>query len=66
LTFVIARAVYWHETLVMLVAAIIGGYGGALIGRRIPSRVTRVGTLLVTFCITLVFFVRAYGALVGL
>ncbi|WP_118183715.1 sulfite exporter TauE/SafE family protein [Paraburkholderia phosphatilytica] len=66
LTFVIARAVYWHETLVMLVAAIVGGYGGALIGRRIPPKVTRAGTLLVTLCITLVFFVRAYAPSVRL
>ncbi|MGF6777264.1 sulfite exporter TauE/SafE family protein [Paraburkholderia sp. GAS334] len=60
LTFVVAHAVHWPETLVMLVAAIAGGYGGAQIGRRAPPAVIRSGTLLLTACITLAFFVRAY------
>lgn len=62
LAFILAHAVHWPETMVMLVAAIVGGYGGAQIGRRISPRVTRAGTLLLTTCITLVFFVRAYMA----
>jgi uncharacterized membrane protein YfcA len=61
LTFVSARAVHWPETLVMLVAAAVGGYGGAQIGRRAPAKAVRVGTLLLTACITLAFFVRAYA-----
>ena len=60
LTFVLAHAVHWPETMVMLVAAIAGGYGGARIGRRMPPKVIRAGTLLLTTCITLVFFARAY------
>jgi hypothetical protein len=39
LTFIIARAVHWPETIVMLVAAAVGGYGGAQIGRRAPPKV---------------------------
>jgi hypothetical protein len=61
LTFIIAHAVYWPETLLMLVAAIAGGYGGAQIGRRAPAALIRSGTLLLTLCITLAFFVRAYA-----
>jgi uncharacterized protein len=60
LVFVIARAVHWPETLVMLVGATAGGYGGAQVGRRAPPRVIRVGTILLTSCITAVFFARAY------
>ncbi len=60
LTFIIARAVYWPETIVMLVAAAIGGYGGAQIGRHAPPKAVRAGTLLLTACITVAFFVRAY------
>ena len=60
LTFIVARAVHWPETLVMLVAAAAGGYGGAQIGRRAPPGVVRAGTLLLTGCITVAFFVRAY------
>lgn len=60
LTFMLAHAVRWPETIVMLVAAIVGGYGGAQIGRRAPAKVIRAGTLLLTACITVVFFIRAY------
>jgi len=60
LTFIIARAVHWPETLAMLVGAAIGGYGGAQIGRRAPTKVVRAWTLSLTACITLGFFVRAY------
>jgi uncharacterized membrane protein YfcA len=60
LIFILADAVHWRETIVMLLAAIVGGYGGAQIGRRAPANVVRAGTLFLTACITLVFFVRAY------
>jgi uncharacterized membrane protein YfcA len=58
--FIVAHAVHWAETVVMLIAAIVGGYGGAQIGLRAPANVIRVGTLLLTGFITLTFFVRAY------
>lgn len=61
LTFIIAHAVRWPETLVMLIAAIIGGYGGAQIGRRAPPRIIRAGTLALTFCVTLAFFLRTFA-----
>ncbi len=61
--FMVARAVYWPEAIVMLIAATMGGYGGAQIGRRVPAHLVRTATLLLISCITLLFFVRAYGAL---
>ncbi len=60
LTFAISGAVQWPETVIMLVAATAGGYGGAQIGRRAPPKIVRAGTLFLTACITLAFFVRAY------
>ncbi|HEY2780234.1 MAG TPA: sulfite exporter TauE/SafE family protein [Steroidobacteraceae bacterium] len=60
LIFIVAQSVRWREALVMLVAATLGGYLGALIGRRAPAGVVRAGTLLVSVSITLAFFVRAY------
>jgi uncharacterized membrane protein YfcA len=60
LFFVYARAVRWPETLIMLVAAAAGGYGGAHIGRRLPPEMARRLTLLLTGAITLAFFARAY------
>jgi uncharacterized protein len=61
LTFVVANAVRWPETLVMLVGAIIGGYGGARIGRRASPRVIRATMLLSTWSITAVYFARTYA-----
>jgi uncharacterized protein len=58
--FVVARAVYWPETFVMLVAAAAGGYGGAQLGRRASSRLVRAATLTITAAITIAFFRRAY------
>jgi uncharacterized membrane protein YfcA len=59
-TFIIAHAVYWPETLVMLLGATLGGYGGARLSRLAPPRVIRVATLLLTSIITLGFFARTY------
>jgi uncharacterized protein len=58
--FIAAHAVRWRETTVMLIGATIGGYCGAQVGRRTPSRVIRAGTLFIAGCITLLFFARAY------
>jgi uncharacterized protein len=58
--FVAAHAVHWSETVIMLVAATIGGYGGARIGRSAPPRIIRGGTIFITSCITVAFFARAY------
>jgi uncharacterized membrane protein YfcA len=61
LAFIAANAVRWPETLTMLVGAIIGGYGGAHIGRRAPAGAIRALTLCATACITLAFFAKTYA-----
>jgi len=61
LAFIGAQAVRWPETLAMLAGAILGGYGGAHLGRRASPAVIRAGTLLATSCITLAFFVKTYA-----
>jgi uncharacterized membrane protein YfcA len=60
-TFILAHAVQWPETLAMLVGGTVGGYAGAHVGKRLPAPVIRIGTLLVTAAITIAFFVKAYG-----
>jgi uncharacterized membrane protein YfcA len=60
LAFIAAGAVRWPATLAMLAGAILGGYGGARIGRRAAPGVIRVITLFATTCITLAFFVKTY------
>ena len=61
LTFILAHAVHWPETIVMLVSAIIGGYGGAQLGRRASPQLVRAGTLFLTACVTVAFFVQIYA-----
>lgn len=61
LAFAGAGAVRWPETALMLAGALIGGYGGAHIGRRAPPQIVRGITLVATWCITLAFFVKIYG-----
>ncbi len=60
-TFVVAGAVAWPQTLAMLVGGLGGGVAGARVGRRLPPRLTRWVTLAVSVGITAVFFARAYG-----
>jgi uncharacterized membrane protein YfcA len=60
LTFLIAGAAVWPETGVLLIAAAIGGYGGAQVGKRAPAKVVRAGTLCLTGAVTLAVFVRTY------
>lgn len=58
LCFIAARQVWWKETLTLLVAAVLGGYAGALLARRLPSGWLRRGVLLLTAAMTVVFFLR--------
>lgn len=60
LAFALAGAVWWTETLVMLAGGLIGGVGGARLGRLISPGAARVMTLVWTSAITVVFFARAY------
>lgn len=61
LAFIAAQAVHWPETVAMLVGAVLGGYGGAHLGKRAPPAIIRALTLVATALITLVFFVKVYG-----
>jgi uncharacterized protein len=58
--FVIAGKIWWHEALVMLVAAVVGGYIGARVARKVdPSRLRTAITAL-TFLMTAIVFYRSY------
>ena len=56
--FVIARKIWWPQTLVMLVAAVIGGYVGARTARRANPRHIRGAVIVVSAAITIAFFLR--------
>ena len=52
--------VRWQAGVPMLVGAILGGWLGAVIGKRLPANAVRGWTLAVTAATTLIFFWRAY------
>lgn len=58
LTFVVAGIVQWPQALVMTVGAIVGGYGGAAVARRLPARWVRGAVLAISVSLTVYFFVR--------
>lgn len=60
--FVVMGAIGWGPFLWLAPAAMVGGYLGALLGRRLPPALVRFGTVLLAAGVTVVFFVRAYGS----
>ena len=58
LTFIVAGAVSWPHTLVMLVTALIGGYAGASLARRLPSIWLKRLIIAVGASLTLVYFAK--------
>ncbi len=58
LTFAIFGAVVWPQALLMVVGAIIGGYGGAYYARQLDPRIVRAFVILVGFGMTIYFFIR--------
>lgn len=61
LTFIIAGAVSWPQTLVMLLAASAGGYAGARVARRIRGPWLRRMVIAVGSALTLYYFYKARG-----
>ena len=57
-TFVIAGRVLWLQALVMIVGAIIGGYGGAYYARKIEPRWVRLFVIVTGVVLTIYFFVH--------
>jgi uncharacterized protein len=58
--FIIARKIWWPQTLVMLVAAVIGGYIGARLARKVNPRYIRAIVTVVSAGITIAFFLRRH------
>ncbi|CAJ0789018.1 putative membrane transporter protein YfcA [Ralstonia condita] len=61
LCFALAGMVWWQQTLVMLVAATVGGYLGAHAGKRLPVRVVRGLVSTFGFSMTALLFWRAWS-----
>ncbi|HEX5227732.1 MAG TPA: sulfite exporter TauE/SafE family protein [Bryobacteraceae bacterium] len=63
LYFILAHMVYWPEFVVMVVGAIIGGYGGTLIARRLGGKTVRRIVILVGLSMAASLFVKFFRAL---
>ncbi|ANH76084.1 sulfite exporter TauE/SafE family protein [Ralstonia insidiosa] len=61
LCFALAKMVWWPQTLVMLVAAALGGYLGAQVGKRLPVLVVRALISTFGFSMTALLFWRAWS-----
>jgi uncharacterized membrane protein YfcA len=59
--FMVGGAISWPELPPMALAAVLGGFAGARIGRRLPSNVLRNGIVLVGAITTVIFFVELFG-----
>jgi uncharacterized membrane protein YfcA len=57
-TFIAAGAVAWPRALVMLAGAVVGGYGGASVARRLPDKVIRTFVIGTGLVMTAIFLVR--------
>lgn len=57
-TFAVAGIVYWPQAVLMMVTATIGGYGGALVARRLSAGTVRAIIVIIGLVMTLVFALR--------
>lgn len=59
MTFTIAGLVHWPQAMVMMLAATTGGYYGAVVARKIPSRSLKYLITIVGLMMSVVFFMRS-------
>lgn len=59
-TFIIAGAVSWPHTIVMLITAMAGGYAGASVARRLPAQWLKRLVITVGAALTAIYFAKAY------
>ena len=57
-TFILARMVVWPQALLMLVGALIGGYGGAWVAQKMNPQHVRWLVIAIGFAMSAYFFIR--------
>ena len=57
--FVTAGIVWWPQTFAMLIGALVGGYAGARVARRMNQNYVRTAIIVISVGVTIAFFVRA-------
>jgi uncharacterized membrane protein YfcA len=56
--FILAGAVFWQHAILMIVGAVLGGYGGAHYAQQLEPRLVRRFVIAVGFAMTVYFFIR--------
>lgn len=59
--FILAGAIFWPQAVIMIAGAIIGGYGGASVARKLPQIYIRSFVIAVGTAMTIYFFGKAFG-----
>jgi uncharacterized membrane protein YfcA len=62
LRFVIAGTIFWQYAVIMIIGAILGGYGGAAYAQRLDPKIVRRFVIAVGVAMTVYFFIREYAA----
>jgi uncharacterized protein len=57
-TFVTAHVIYWPQAILMAIAAIIGGYAGGFVARRVPAAYVRGAVIVLGAAMSVYFFRR--------
>jgi uncharacterized protein len=57
-TFIVARAIVWPQAVLMLIGALIGGYGGAWVAQRMNPQHIRWLVIVIGFAMSAYFFIR--------
>lgn len=58
--FIVARKVWWPQTVVMLAFAVLGGYIGAHTAKKVDRRYVRAAVSVVSVATTILFFLRRH------
>jgi len=60
LIFIGAKAISWPEAIIMIIGALLGGFGGAYYARKISPKIVRGFVIVVALTMTIYFFVTTY------
>jgi uncharacterized membrane protein YfcA len=60
--FILAKAIFWPQALLMVLGASLGGYGGAYYAQRVPPQRIRRLVVLTGFAMSAYFFLRHWTA----
>lgn len=58
ITFIVAGLVYWQQSIIMAICALIGGYAGLGAARRLPPAAVKTFVIIIGITLSIYFFVK--------